>query len=238
MFYNAHAFARWIGDWDTSSVTDFSWMFYMTGQGYVWPTIFVRDSYNSQNDGPPSAWSLKPGLCGENYYVSDGACVPCAAGTVNPRATVSTAATRRAPWTIGIGTARRTTASPPRRARRARADWLAPRATTCFKATRRAARFAPRTTARARGACVPCSEGNAARAGDDPSGGDTACTCSCKDRFRGNGMKLKDLAFFERSSRAYAEESRRGSRIREVRGDTRGEQPSETTSVHWSCDQI
>jgi hypothetical protein len=84
MFYSARAFARWIGDWDTSSVTDSSWMFYMTGQGYVWPTIFVRDSYSSQNDGPPSAWSLKPGLCGENHYVSSGACVPCAAGYVNP----------------------------------------------------------------------------------------------------------------------------------------------------------
>ena len=81
MFYAARAFARWIGDWDTSSVTGFD--FFLSG-ATEWTNIFVRDPPSSDNNGPISAWSLKPGLCGENHYVSSGACVPCAAGYVNP----------------------------------------------------------------------------------------------------------------------------------------------------------
>jgi len=201
MFYNAFAFARGIGDWDTSSVTDSSWMFHSTAQGYVWTTIFVRDSYSSQNDGPPSAWSLKPGLCGENYYVSDGACVPCAAGTVNPPGdsfyggdTTCAFDDRYRYCAEDHRVSSGTCAACAGGLARPAGDDVLQGDTTCGP-------FCAADHRVSRGACLPCSEGNVRAAGDDPSGGDTACTCSCKDRFRGNGMKLKDLAFFGRSSR-------------------------------------
>ena len=80
MFYQAEAFNQHIGDWHVSSSTTLTGMFF---DATAWKATFVRDDASS-DDGPPQSWSLKPGLCGENHRVSNGACVPCAAGYAQP----------------------------------------------------------------------------------------------------------------------------------------------------------
>ena len=83
MFYGARAFAQQIGGWDHSSMTTVSRSDSMFYHADAWQAVFVRSSASSYHHGPPSYWSLKPGLCDENHYVESGACVACAEGYVN-----------------------------------------------------------------------------------------------------------------------------------------------------------
>ena len=106
MFQAAAAFNQPIGDWDVSLVTNMYFMFrgaaafssditgwdtpaVISSQGMfleatAWTTMYARSDGMENSDGPPSAWSDKR-YCGDNHFVSSGACEPCAAGYVNAR---------------------------------------------------------------------------------------------------------------------------------------------------------